>query len=151
MASSAYSLASRRSRPESPSRPLGACTEISRPARRFRFASAGSNYELSWPEGVLVEVRVGVCSAACEERVLADPTSEFSEPVPMPEFDRLLWHARSEAGVTAPLSLGSGTLDEIVPYTAPTPSDGVVGVWIVTEQPRGDDVLTRFGAARLSN
>lgn len=109
----------------------------------------GAQVEVSWPQGRLTELRLGQCEAACAEEGLSDPSSEFSEMVPMPIFSTLRWHLAIPEGVTSPLLLGTlpAGATELVPFEDPT--SALHGVSIVVEVDRGDGVLERFGAATL--
>ncbi len=108
-------------------------------------------FVVSWPAGRAVEVQVGRCAAVCDERVLIDPTSEFSELVPEPEFADLTWHVTVPDGALSPLRVGltpaGGTV--IVPFEEPATETGTWAVFVVVESPRGDDVLTQTGVALL--
>ena len=108
-------------------------------------------FVVSWPAGNAVEVQVGRCASVCDERVLFDPTSEFSELVPEPEFAELTWHVTVADGALPPLRVGltpaGGTL--IVPFTQPATDTGTWAVFVVVASPRGDDVLTQTGVAVL--
>ena len=119
-----------------------------------RVTETAGGYDVAWASGRLVEIRVGRCVADCSEEAPSDPTSEFSELVPAPELaEPLLWQGEDAAGLASPLRLGatpsSATWIERTPYTAPTGSDGLVGVYVIVEQDRGDGFITAFGAATL--
>lgn len=108
-------------------------------------------FVVSWPAGRVVEVQVGRCTAVCDERVLFDPTSEFSELVPEPEFAELTWHVSVPDGALSPLRVGLTPAggEVIVPFEAPATETGTWAVFVVVESPRGDGVLTQTGVALL--
>ncbi|MCA9578753.1 MAG: hypothetical protein KC668_25160 [Myxococcales bacterium] len=118
----------------------------------LRVRSSPEGFLVSWPMGEVVEVQVGRCAAACQETEPFDPTSEFSEEIPAPEFADLAWHVTIPTGAAAPLRLGvsppSATV--LVPFTEPTLDDGAWAVFVVLETPRGDTVLVQTGVARLN-
>lgn len=117
----------------------------------LRVTSDSEGYVVSWPTGRAVEFQVGRCVDACDERELLDPTSEFSERVPAPEFAELVWHVTVDAGATSPLRVGltpaGGTV--VVPFEEPAIESGTWAVFVVVESPRGGDVLTQTGVALL--
>jgi hypothetical protein len=86
-------------------------------------------FVVSWPAGRAVEVQVGRCATVCDERVLIDPTSEFSELVPEPEFAELTWHVSVPDGALSPLRVGLTPAggEVIVPFEEPRHRDGDVG------------------------
>lgn len=107
---------------------------------------------VSWPAGGAVEVQVGRCSLTCDETAPFDPTSEFSEQVPAPDFAELVWHLSIPEGASPPLRLGlaPAAASELVPFSEPTLGDGAWAVFVVVETPRGERVLTQTGVARLN-
>ncbi|MCA9532112.1 MAG: hypothetical protein KC593_00475 [Myxococcales bacterium] len=117
-----------------------------------RVTTDESGFVVSWPAGAAVEVQVGRCSATCAETAPADPSSEFSELIPAPEFAELSWHVSIPAGAAPPLRLGptpgGGTV--LVPFVEPEIDSGAWAVFVVVETPRAQDVLTQVGVARLN-
>lgn len=116
-----------------------------------RVTEDSEGYVVSWPAGRAVEIQVGRCASECDERVLFDPTSEFSELVPDPEFDELVWHVAVDAGAVGPLRVGLTPAggEVIVPFTEPATESGTWAVYVVVESPRGIEVLTQTGVALL--
>jgi hypothetical protein len=118
----------------------------------LRVTTDPSGFLVSWPAGGAVEVQVGRCVATCEETEALDPTSEFSERVPAPEFAELSWHVTVPSGAQAPLRLGltpsGGTV--LVPYAEPATDTGAWAVFVVVESMRAQDVFTQTGVARLN-
>ena len=121
-------------------------------AVEVRVTTDATGFLVSWPVGSAVEVQVGRCVATCEETEPSDPTSEFSEQVPAPEFAELTWHVTVPAGATPPLRLGLTPAggSELVPYSAPETDSGAWAVFVVVESMRADEVFTQTGVARLN-
>lgn len=117
-----------------------------------RVTQDADGYVVSWPAGRAVEIQVGRCADVCDERVLFDPTSEFSELVPEPEFSQLVWHVAVDGGAVGPLRVGLTPTggEVIVPFEEPATETGTWAVFVVVESPRGDDVLTQTGVALLT-
>ena len=118
----------------------------------LRLSTDSAGYVLSWAAGGAVEIQVGRCTSLCQERSPVDPTSEFSEFVPSPDFTELAWHVRVPAGAAPPLRLFADPAGStvLVPATMPDLSAGLWAVFVVVESDRGGSVLTQTGVATLN-